>query len=48
MILMFGLPIIGWLCNVIAMRGYELDKKRMAEVQKNIAETKAKALGGQE
>ena len=48
MILMFGLPIFGWLCNVIAMRGYELDKKRMAEVQKNIAETKAKALGGQE
>lgn len=48
MILMFGIPILGWLCNVIAMRGYELDKKRMAEVQKNIAETKAKALGGQE
>ncbi len=40
MALMFGLPILGWLCNVIAMRGYELDKKRMVEVQKNIAAKK--------
>lgn len=48
MILMFGLPIAGWLCNIFAMRGYELDKERMVEVQRNIAETKAKALGGQE
>lgn len=36
----FGLPIIGWLCNIIAMKFYELDKERMVEVQKNIAEMK--------
>ena len=41
MILMFGFPIIGWLCNVFAMRGYELDRERMKEVQKHIAEKKA-------
>lgn len=43
MILTFGLPVIGWLCNILAMRGYELDKERMVEVQKNIAEKKAAA-----
>lgn len=43
MILMFGLPVIGWLCNILAMKGYELDKERMVEVQKNIAEKKAAA-----
>lgn len=44
MVLMFGLPIIGWLCNVFAMKGYELDKNRMVEVQKHIAEAKEKAM----
>ncbi len=38
MFLAFGLPIIGWLCNVWAMKHYELDKERMVEVQKNITE----------
>jgi Na+/melibiose symporter-like transporter len=42
MILMYGFPIVGWLCNVLAMRGYELDKERMVEVQKNIAKEKKK------
>lgn len=46
MVLMFGLPIIGWLCNVFAMKGYELDKERMTEVQKNIAEIKAEVTAG--
>lgn len=40
MFLMFGLPILGWLCNIFAMRGYELSKERMVEVQKNVAEMK--------
>ena len=44
MILMFGLPILGWLCNILAMRGYELDKERMVEVQQHIAEAKEKAM----
>lgn len=41
MFLAFGLPILGWLCNVIAMKYYNLDKERMVEVQKNIAAMKA-------
>ena len=32
--------IIGWLCNIVAMKFYELDKDRMGQVQKNIAEMK--------
>ena len=40
MFLAFGLPILGWLCNIFAMRGYELNKKRMVEVQKNVNEMK--------
>lgn len=40
MFLSFGLPILGWLCNVLAMRGYELSKERMVEVQKNVAALK--------
>ena len=39
-ILTYGLPIIGWLCNIIAMKFYELDYDRMAEIQENIAEMK--------
>lgn len=38
--LSFGMPVLGWLCNVVAMRFYELDKKRMVEVQKHILELK--------
>ena len=41
--LMYGIPIIGWICNIIAMKFYELDKDRMVEIQTNIAEKK-KAL----
>ena len=41
--LMYGVPIIGWICNIIAMKFYELDKDRMVEIQTNIAEKK-KAL----
>lgn len=37
MILCFGLPIVGWICNVIAMLFYKLDKEKMVEVQKTIA-----------
>ncbi len=43
MFLTFGLPIIGWLCNVVAMKFYSLDKEAMVEVQKTLAERKAKA-----
>lgn len=43
MFLSFGMPIFGWLCNIIAMKFYELDKDRMVEVQKNIAARKNSA-----
>lgn len=43
MFLMFGLPIIGWLFNVVAMKFYKLNKEEMVEVQKTVAEMKAKA-----
>ena len=35
------LPVIGWIFNVVAMKYYDLDKERMVEVQKNIADMKA-------
>ena len=43
MFLMFGLPVIGWLFNVVAMKFYKLNKEEMVEVQKAVAEMKAKA-----
>ena len=39
-IIVFGLPILGWLANIIAMKFYELDKERMVEIQMAIAEKK--------
>ena len=36
--LSFGLPILGWICNLVAMRKYTLTKERMVEVQKELAE----------
>ena len=43
MFLMFGMPILGWICNIIAMRFYKLDRERMIEVQKTINERKKAA-----
>ena len=40
---MFGLLIIGLLCNVVAMKFYPLTKEKMAEIQEEIAAIKAKA-----
>lgn len=34
MFLMFGFPIIGWICTVVAMKFYPLSKSKMVEVQK--------------
>lgn len=44
MALYFGLPVIGWICNIIAMHYYSLDKERMVEVAKNIAAKKQEAM----
>lgn len=41
MVLTYGLPIVGWLITLIAMRFCSLDKEEMAQVQQRIAEKKA-------
>lgn len=40
MFLYYGLPIIGWVCTLAAMRFSPLSKERMVEVQKSIQEKK--------
>lgn len=35
-----GMPIIGWICSIIAMKFYPLDKEKMEEVQTHIQELK--------
>lgn len=37
-----GAPVIGWICNIMAMKYYPLTKEKMAEIQGKIAEIKAK------
>lgn len=43
MLCFVGAPLIGWLCNIVAMKFYPLTKEKMAEVQEAIAEIKNKA-----
>lgn len=43
MALMYGMPILGWVITLAAMRFCTLDKEAMVEVQKRIAEKKAAA-----
>lgn len=43
MILMYGLPLMGWAITLIAMRYCSLGKEEMVEVQKRIADKKAAA-----
>jgi Na+/melibiose symporter-like transporter len=45
LVLAFGLPALGLVISIIAMKFYALDNKKMAEIQKGIAEIKAKASG---
>ncbi len=40
----YGLPILGWLCTIFAMRFCKLDKEEMVQVQKRIAEKKAASI----
>ncbi|MFD6444768.1 MFS transporter [Promicromonospora sp. NPDC060204] len=39
--LFFGLPILGWACTLIAMRGYQLTRTEMIAVHKRVADKKA-------
>ena len=43
MALSYGLPVIGWIITLIAMKPCKLDKAEMVEVQKRIAEKKVAA-----
>ena len=36
--LFIGLPIIGWICSLIAMKFYPLDDKKMLEIQAKLDE----------
>ncbi|NCC07363.1 MAG: glucuronide permease [Clostridia bacterium] len=38
-----GAPILGWACNLVAMKFYPLTKEKMAEIQERIGEIKKKA-----
>jgi Na+/melibiose symporter-like transporter len=40
MLCLCGLPVLSWIVNIICMRFYPLDKRRMAEVQAEIIERK--------
>lgn len=43
MFMFIGIPIIGWVCSLIALKFYPCDKEKMIEVQAKIADIKAKA-----
>ena len=45
--MMFGMPMIGWICNLVAMKFYPLNKEKMEEIQDEIAAIKARALAEQ-
>ena len=36
-----GMPIIGWVCTILAMKKFSLTKEKMEEIQIAIAEKKA-------
>ena len=40
LVLMFGVPIFGYICSLIAMKFYQLDDKKMEEIQTAISEIK--------
>ena len=43
MFLFIGMPIIGWVCSLVAMKFYPCDKEKMIEVQAKIADMKKQA-----
>lgn len=42
-----GAPLIGWMCNIVAMKFYPLTKEKMEEVQIAIADIKKKATAAE-
>lgn len=43
-----GMPIIGWICTLFAMKKFSLTKERMEEIQIEIAAKKAEAIAEEE
>ena len=43
-IMTLGMPILGWLCTIFAMKFYPLTKEKMEEIRVEIAAIKAKAM----
>lgn len=39
-----GLPMLGWICNLVAMKFYPLDAEKMEEVQAKISKIKSEAV----
>ena len=39
----FGMPAVGWICNIIAMKFYPLTKEKMEEIQEEVARIKNEA-----
>lgn len=37
---MFGIPILGWIASIVAMKFYKLDHRKMEQIQSEIAEVK--------
>lgn len=46
--LWLGIPILGYICTLVAMRWYKLDKETMEQVQRKNAETRAALKARQE
>lgn len=44
MFFFIGMPILGWLASLIAMRYYELDGEKMVEIQQAIHDQKEAAV----
>ncbi|TRY16707.1 sugar transporter [Tessaracoccus rhinocerotis] len=44
--LFLGLPVLGWVCTLVAMRGYTLTREEMIEVQRRVSDKKAAVLTG--
>lgn len=47
MICFLGAPVLGWICNLVAMKYYPLTREKMKEIQESIADIKARAQAGQ-
>jgi Na+/melibiose symporter-like transporter len=44
MFLFIGMPLLGWVCSLIAMRYYPLDKEKIEEIEAKIATMKKEAV----